>query len=287
MRPLFLPSPRQALWLAAVALAALGCGFYLRYGMIEQPTIGIACESGTRSLLCSVRKLVIALFFLPETKPASAPGAKQETVSQTFAGYGKVFKDVPFIAFIVMSVMTALIYTNFNTTLGVFLRDVHGIPEIGYGYLISMNAVIVVLFQFWVARKLEKFKPMLMVALGTALYGFGFAMYGFTSTYIMFAVAMIVITIGEMVVSPFQQALVASFAPEAMRGRYMAVSGLSWGMAFAIGPYFAVLLLDSASPNLLWVACGILGVVTTVGYVILDKIHHSPAPILTEPSAAD
>ena len=62
MRPLFLPSPRQALWLAAVALAALGCGFYLRYGMIEQPTIGVACESGTRSLLCSVRKLAIALF---------------------------------------------------------------------------------------------------------------------------------------------------------------------------------------------------------------------------------
>ena len=65
-----------------------------------------------------------------------------------------------------------------------------------------MNAVIVVLFQFWVARKLERFKPMLMMALGTALYGIGFAMYGFTSTYMMFAVAMIVITIGEMVVSP-------------------------------------------------------------------------------------
>ena len=114
-----------------------------------------------------------------------------------------------------------------------------------------MNAIIVVLFQFWVARKLNKFKPMLMVALGTLLYGFGFAMYGFTSAYIMFAVAMIVITIGEMVISPFQQALVASFAPEQMRGRYMAVSGLSWGMAFAIGPYFAGLLLDSASPELI------------------------------------
>jgi MFS family permease len=235
----------------------------------------------------SLISAAIVFLFLPETKPAAHPGAKQETVTQTFAGYGKVFKDVPFVAFIVMSVMTALVYTNFNTTLGVFLRDVHGIPEIGYGYLISMNAVIVVLFQFWVARKLERFKPMLMVALGTFLYGIGFAMYGFTSTYVMFAVAMIVITIGEMVVSPFQQALVASFAPEEMRGRYMAVSGLSWGMAFAIGPYLAGLLLDSTSPNLLWMACGILGFVTMIGYVILDKVHHTPAQVLAEPSAAD
>jgi MFS family permease len=229
----------------------------------------------------------IVLFFLPETKPAALPDAKVESMSQTFGGYGKVFKDVPFVAFIVMSIMTALIYTNFNTTLGVFLRDVHNIPAIGYGYLISMNAVIVVLFQFWVARRLEKYKPMLMVALGTAFYGLGFAMYGFTSTYVMFAVAMIIITIGEMVVSPFQQSLVASFAPEAMRGRYMAVAGLSWGIAFAIGPYFAGLLLDGTHPNFLWMACGILGVITVIGYIVLDKIHHSPIPVAAEPAATD
>ena len=235
----------------------------------------------------SLISATIVIFFLPETKPAAHPDAKPETMSQTFAGYGKVFKDFPFVAFIVMSVMTALIYTNFNTTLGVFLRDVHHIPEIGYGYLISMNAIIVVLFQFWVARKLEKYKPMLMVALGTALYGFGFAMYGFTSTYMMFAVAMIVITIGEMVVSPFQQSLVASFAPEEMRGRYMAVSHLSWGLAFAIGPYFAGVLLDGPSPNWLWMACGILGVITVIGYFVLDKIHHSPVSIVAEPAATD
>ena len=88
------------------------------------------------------------------------------------------------MAFIVMSVMTALIYTNFNTTLGVFLRDEHNIPEIGYGYLISMNAIIVVLFQFWVARKLGKIQT--HVNGGTrhsSCMGLGFAMYGFTSTY--------------------------------------------------------------------------------------------------------
>jgi MFS family permease len=229
----------------------------------------------------------IVFLFLPETKPAAHPDAQPETMKQTFAGYGKVFRDIPFVAFLVMSVMTALIYINFNSTLGVYLRDVHGIPEIGYGYLISLNAVIVVALQFWVARRLERYKPMLMVALGTALYGIGFAMYGFTSTYIMFALAMIVITVGEMVVSPFQQSLVASFAPEEMRGRYMAVYGLSWGIAFAIGPFFAGLLLDGPDPNLLWVACGVLGVITVLGYILIDKIHHSPIPAAAEPAATD
>ena len=228
----------------------------------------------------------IVLFALPETKPQAHANSKPETMKQTFAGYGRVFKDTPFVAFIGVTIMMTLVYMNMNTTLGVFLRDQHGLPEVGYGSLLSINAILVVLFQFWIARRLEKYKPMLMMAAGSLLYAIGFAMYGFISAYALFVVAMIVITVGEMIVSPFQQALVASFAPEAMRGRYMAVSGLSWGIAFAVGPYFAGLTLDSANPNLLWAFCGFLGMLATIGFAVLNKVHHSPAPA-AEPAATD
>jgi len=97
---------------------------------------------------------------------------------------------------------------------------------------------------------------------------------------------MIIITIGEMIVSPFQQSMVASFAPEDMRGRYMAVSGLTWSIAFTIGPYFAGLILDSPNPNLLWIICGVIGLIATLGFIVLNKVHHSPVPIV-EPAAAD
>ena len=190
------------------------------------------------------------------------------------------------MAFIGVTVMMTLVYMNMNTTLGVFLRDQHGLAEVGYGSLLSINAILVVLFQFWIARRLEKYAPMLMVAAGSLLYAIGFAMYGFVSGYALFVIAMLVITIGEMVVSPFQQALVASFAPEDMRGRYMAVSGLSWGIAFAVGPYFAGLMLDSANPNLLWAFCGLLGILAAIGFTVLNKVHHSPLPV-AEPATTD
>ncbi|MCC6261836.1 MAG: MFS transporter [Anaerolineales bacterium] len=260
--------------------------------VIISPAVAGALIAKSYTLLFIVDAVIsvlaagVVIFFLPETKPMAQAHAKPESMAQTFAGYGKVFKDVPFIAYIAMTALTCIIYMNFNTTLGVFLRDQHGIPEIGYGYLISMNAVIVALFQFWVARKLEKYRPMLMVALGAGLYGLGFAMYGFTSTYFMFAVAMIIITIGEMTVSPFHQALVANFAPKEMRGRYMAIAGLSWTLGLAIGPYIAGVFLDSPSPNWLWYACGLLGIVNVIGYVVLDKLHHAPAELAAEAATA-
>jgi MFS family permease len=234
----------------------------------------------------SVISAGIVLFALPETKPRAHANARPESMKQTFAGYGRVFKDTPFLAFVGVTVMMTLVYMNMNSTLGVYLRDEHGLPELRYGWLLSINAIIVVLFQFWVTRRLEKYKPLLMMAAGSLLYAIGFAMYGFVPTFALFIVAMIIITVGEMVVSPFQQSIVAGFAPEHMRGRYMAVSGLSWSISFTVGPYFAGLLLDSANPGLLWMFCGLIGTLATLGFIVLNKVHHSPSPI-GEPAAAD
>jgi MFS family permease len=125
-----------------------------------------------------------------------------------------------------------------------------------------------------------------MMAAGSILYAIGFAMYGVVPTYAFFVVAMMIITIGEMVVSPFQQSIVASFAPEQMRGRYMAVSGLSWSISFTVGPYLAGVILDGAHPNLLWAFCGIVGMLAAVGFVVLNKVRPAAAPTI-EPAAAD
>ena len=234
----------------------------------------------------SVISATIVIFALPETKPQAHEHAKPETMKQTFAGYARVFRDTPFVAFIGVTVMMTLVYMNMNSTLGVYLRDHHNLPELNYGALLSINAVIVVALQFWVTRRLEKFKPMLMMAMGTLLYAIGFAMYGFVTGFVLFVTAMVVITVGEMVVAPFQQSLVASFAPENMRGRYMAVSGLTWSIAFTIGPYFAGLILDSANPNILWLLCGFIGLLATTGFLFLNRTHQTPV-VSPEPAATD
>lgn len=260
--------------------------------IIAPPIAGLLIANSYLTLfivdaVISIVAATIVFLALPETKPQAHAHSKPETMTQTFAGYGRVFKDTPFVAFIGVTVMMTLVYMNMNSTLGVFLRDQHALPEIRYGWLLSINAILVVFFQFWMTRRLEKYRPMLMMAAGSLLYAIGFAMYGFVSGFVLFVIAMIVITIGEMVVSPFQQSLVASFAPEDMRGRYMAVSGLTWSIAFTIGPYFAGLILDSTNPNLLWIVCGAIGLLATFGFTVLNKVHHSSYLPIAEPATTD
>ncbi len=219
----------------------------------------------------SLLTATLIFIFLPETKPEAHPDAPKQSMAGTFAGYGKVFRDVAFMLFLGAVMLQVFTYMNMNTTLGVFLRNEHGTPESAYGILLSINAAMVVLMQFPITRRISKYPPMLMMAAGTFLYVIGFSMYGFVSTYAMFVTAMVILTVGEMVVSPVQQALVASFAPEEMRGRYMAVSGFSWGVPFAVGPYIAGLIIDGPKPYMLWYAAGFVGILSTLAFLALYR----------------
>lgn len=208
---------------------------------------------------------------MPETKPEAQPGAPQESIGGTFKGYSRVLRDTLFVLFISANVLMVFVYMNMNTTLGVYLRDVHDVIESRYGLILSMNAAMVVLFQFPITRRIEKLPPMMMMALGSALYAVGFAMYGFVSTYTLFLLAMAIITIGEMLAAPVGQALIARFAPEDMRGRYMAIAGFSYGIPYAVGPLLAGLILDNTDPRYLWWAAGFVGMMAVSMFMWLHR----------------
>jgi hypothetical protein len=59
---LFRPSGRAALILSLLAIAAVGFALFLRYRIIQNTPIGLACEAGEQSLTCTVRLAAIYLF---------------------------------------------------------------------------------------------------------------------------------------------------------------------------------------------------------------------------------
>jgi MFS family permease len=97
----------------------------------------------------------------------------------------------------------------------------------------------------------------------------GFGMFGFVSLYALFALAIVIITIGEMIIMPTSQALAANFAPVDMRGRYMAVFGLTWMIPATIGPGAAGIILDNFNPNSLWYIGGGLCAVAAFSFYTL------------------
>jgi MFS family permease len=236
-------------------------------------------------IIDAVISAIVALMvflLIPETKPMPAEGKEQESTLQTFKGYLQVLRDGKFMAFTFICLLTWLVYMNMNTTLGVFLRDQHGLPESGYGWIISINAAMVVLFQFPITRRIEKKPPMVMMAFGAFFIAVGLLLYGFIGTFWLFVVAMAIITIGEMITIPIANAVVANFSPKDMRGRYNFIYGNSWGISFAVGPYLAGLVMDNYDPNWLWYACGIVGMIAVLGFLSLHRKLQTKPILLTQ-----
>lgn len=223
----------------------------------------------TDAIASTITSIVIFILVKETHKASEASKARSESFFSTVKGYGDVFKNGPFLIFMFIQVIVVLVYMQMNTTLGVYLRDYHQITELYFGYILSMNAAMVVLFQFPITRRIRNFPPMLVMTVGTLLYAVGFAMYGFVAVYPLFLLAMVIITIGEMLVSPVGTSIVASFAPEDKRGRYMAVFSYSWTLPNIFGLYVSGLIIDNHDPRILWYIAGMLGMFAAFGYYLL------------------
>ena len=270
-------------------------GFGLMYvvtnlAWIIGPTLGgfIASRSYfalfvTDAVVSSVVALLFYLF-ISETKPTARPGEEPEGMLETFKGYGRVLRNFAFMAFITTAVLMGIVYQQLYTSLSVYLRDNHGIDPQGYGFLMTTSAITVISLQYWITRRIKGRPPFLLMAVGAFFYAIGFTLFGVVSLYWLFAMSVVIITLGEMIIMPVSQTLAVGFAPIEMRGRYMAIFSLAWAIPATVGPLLAGLILDNYNPNLLWYLGGVLCLISVVGFYLLhlklggqDRFAATPA----------
>lgn len=218
-------------------------------------------------VVLSVATGIFLLFKMPETKPEEASHASQQSLKETFGGYGAVLRDRLFVTLVFLIVLTMMVYMNYNTTLSVYLNRMHGISARQFGYLLTLNAVMVVVLQFSVSRLTAKYKLAHMMFLGTLLYAVGFGMIGLGSTFSFFVLAIVIVTVGEMISAPLYQSMAAEFAPIDMRGRYMAFLNISYSFSAAFGPLIAGYGLESSHPQWVWFAGGLLCLIAAIGFL--------------------
>jgi MFS family permease len=75
-----------------------------------------------------------------------------------------------------------------------------------------------------------------------------------------------------MIIAPFNQSIVANFAPEDKRGRYMAIFNLHWTIPSLFGVIVAGLIMDHFNPNLVWYLSGIICLIAVLGLIMLQRI---------------
>ncbi len=183
-------------------------------------------------------------------------------------------RKVPlFLTFCLCSVPIFIVMGQMSSTFAVFSEKVVGVSTAEVGYLYAINGIMVVLFQFPVARYVAHFRTSYCLAAAAALYAVGYLIVSFSTSFSLLAVSMVLTTMGEITHSPSSMNMVASMSPERERGRYMGVFGLFTSFGSSTGPFFGGLLYDAfhGAPLLLWTGVALIAATSAVGYLYLHR----------------
>jgi DHA1 family multidrug resistance protein B-like MFS transporter len=177
--------------------------------------------------------LLVTITLVAETKPDTpAPPTKLTGLAQFVQGYKVVLVDATFRRLIIAATLILTLEGQLSTSIGIRLStdfpeqdvfpfgDVTGVEMLGV--LKAVNTVLVVVFALVVNTMLRRMPDRIRLYAGITLYAGGFAVLVVSHDAWLLLAACVVLTVGELMNLPVQQALLAELAPEEGRPRYLA-----------------------------------------------------------------
>jgi MFS family permease len=131
------------------------------------------------------------------------------------------------------------------------VRD-QGLPASFFGWMFTINTVLIVLFEVRLNLATSHWPSRRSLFTGGMFIAVGFGAMAFCHTRLAIAGTVVIWTIGEMILLPSMSNVVAELAPADRRGEYMGLYSMSWGLAFAIGPWLGTFALERYGRVTLW-----------------------------------
>ncbi len=243
-------------------------------GFAISPAVGgfLAEFAGLPSLFlfAGLTSLGEGLILITMLRESHAKGAR--TGERAVPNILAPFFDSPFAWLLVGFTGLAVLMNQFGTPLSLFLGSVRHVPFTEFGLIYSLNGVLVVLLQIPITRLVESDRAYFAwMAAGTLTYGVSFLVFDLATNFPAYLLAMGILTVGEDLVSPTQQSLVARFAGPDRRGSYYGAFNATTNAARVVGPVVGTLLLGlgAGGPQVLWVGMFGLSIVVAAGFFYL------------------
>jgi len=174
--------------------------------------------------------------------------------------------------FLLAALMPAvMVFFQLNSSFPLYLVRNLKLPESAFGLVFTLNTLVIVLVEIPLNTAMARWPHRLALALGTLLTGVGFGAMILVSSFWGVAGAVLVWTFGEMITFPGSSAAVADLSPPDRRGEYMGLYTMSFGIAFALGPWLGTLVLEHLGPHTLWAGAFGLGCLSAALMACLPK----------------
>jgi MFS family permease len=240
------------------------------------PALGGLLAEGSYALLFFVTAGIFAVCtVIVALSIKDVPGAASGKFSPPRISNGAAtLRNRPFLRFCIFTFTMCAVMSQLVVSTSLYSKKHLGFSEGEIGMLYSINGLMVVALQYFVTRALQAHRLTAGLAAGACLYGAGYLAFGFAPAFWMAGAAIVVVTLGEMAVSPGLQALGANMAPHGEKGRYLGVQGVFQQVGSSAGILVGSNAIGLISPVFLqgpWFIVAFVAVVSSLGFLSLGR----------------
>lgn len=229
---------------------------------------------------------LLLFFFAHETLDKTVSVAKTHSLAeqaQGAEGYARVFRNKGYMAFVSLMAIGLIAPTMVWILMPVYSVTNFNISEAMYGWIPTTNAFMCVFIQYPVTQVTRRYKTLPVAATGMLIYAIGAGSVALMTGFWGFWLSMVILTFGELTLVPTASKYVADSAPADLRGRYMSIYWLGWGLARTLAPLIGGFLNDNVAPQAIWIGGLLIGLTSTLGLVLLNSRTQVRAALRTSP----
>ena len=159
-----------------------------------------------------------------------------------------------YLLFLLIMVINSLVFVQYFSTVPLYYQEDRGLSEDVIGWLLFLNGAMIVVLEMPLIGWLERLG---ITKTGAMIWGIlflaaSFIVLNFSSGFWILIFGMILMTLGEMIGSPFSNSLAIALSPEGRKGSYMGLYSMSWSLSHIIGHNGGMNLIDQYGFSNTW-----------------------------------
>lgn len=181
--------------------------------------------------------------------------------------YRRACADGALMSMVVLMFLYTLAYYQIVSGLPISMTQI-GLGTDEYSSLLTINGGLLCLLQIPAIGLFQRMSNTRVLVLGMSITAVGYAFQIGANSWVAFAIATVLWTLGELGTFPIAATTVANIAPKDVRGTYQGLYNLVWSLSNAFSPLVGGWILNAFGNRVLWICCTVMFVIVAIGFYV-------------------
>lgn len=213
-----------------------------------------------------------------QSAESAAGNAVEHAVKQTgesqrpqrfsvWRSYRRACADGALMSMVVLMFLYTLAYYQIVSGLPISMTQI-GLGTDEYSSLLTINGGLLCLLQIPAIGLFQRMSNTRVLVLGMSITAVGYAFQIGANSWVAFAIATVLWTLGELGTFPIAATTVANIAPKDVRGTYQGLYNLVWSLSNAFSPLVGGWIFNAFGSRVLWICCTVMFVIVAIGFYV-------------------